>query len=889
MALSASDRLGPYEILALIGAGGMGEVYRARDTKLKRDVAIKVLPEAFARDAERMARFQREAELLASLNHPNIAQIYGLADSNGARALVMELVPGRTLRGPLPLGTALKYAVQIASALEAAHEKGIIHRDLKPANIMVTPAGAVKVLDFGLAAQSREINATSPEDSPTVTISAPPTQAGVIHGTARYMSPEQAEGKAVDKRSDVWSFGVVLYEMLTGARCFDGKTPAHAVIHVLEQEPDWRKLPASTPSALRELLERCLRKDPTQRPRDIGDLRLQIRDLVERPAVQAGAPEATPGSVTKLWPAIASLLALVVLGLGYFVFRPRSAPPAKITRFEIPPVPNANLTNILTLSPDGQKLAFVANVSGVNQIWVRSMDSTVPRPLAGTELVVGIPFWSADSRYVVFSVQGKLEKIEASGGPAQVLCAIPGALGGGWTRDDQIVFSTNNRSGLLRVSAAGGEPAPVTALSGQEALHVSPSPLRDGHHFVYLRLTDPANGGVYLGSLDAKPGEQASKKLLSDTSLVEYVASSDSNGSGYLLFTRSGTLMAQPFDENHLETVGQALPVAERVASNIALGNGFSASNGALVYRAGGPLGEQQLTWFDRQGKSLGAVVDPFIINAASAPALSPDGKRIAYARSETSGNAQIWLFELARGINSPFTVGSGDNRNPIWSPDGSRIAFFSRREGTGGIYLKSSNLGGGDELLYKATKDAPVGPPISWSRDGRFITYGTGGIGVWMLPVNGPGERKPMQLVGPEFNQRAARFSPDEKFFSYISLKSGRDEVYARAFDSSGGPAAKASGREWPVSKDGGDGAHWRGDGKEIFYMAPDRTIMAVDVKTNPEPFGTPKPLFKTNARVPYWEVSPNGQRFLIPVQVGANSPGPYTVVLNWQAAVKK
>jgi len=523
------------------------------------------------------------------------------------------------------------------------------------------------------------------------------------------------------------------------------------------------------------------------------------------------------------------------------------------------------------------------------------MDGALPRPLDGTQGVAGTPFWSFDSHYIVFAAQGKLQKIDASGGPVQTLCALPAGFGGGfWTRDDQIVFGTaiNNGRGLQRVSAFGGEPTPVTSLAAQETGHLYPSLLPDGRHFVYLRTMIAGNAGIYLGSLDAKPNEQASKKLLSDPSPVVYVPPIDSSGNGYMLFVRSGTLMAQPFDEKRLEMAGQTAAIAERV-SNILGGAGFSASpSGALVYHAGGPLGGQQLTWFDRQGKNLSTLAEPFVLQAASAPALSLDGRRVAYARNDPSGGTNIWLIDLGRdNISTPFTVGTGNNTNPIWSPEGSRIAFFSQRDGVNAIYAKSSNLVGAEELLYKEGKpsDPPARGPISWSHDGRFISYGGGASGVWVLPVDASAGRKPIQLVGQEFGQGAARFSPDGKFFTYISLKSGKYEVYVRAFDPSGS-APSTNGGEWIVSKDGGNGAHWRADGKEIFYMAPPGTIMAVEVKTTPtfEP-GTPKPLFKINAGSLYWEVSPDGQHFLVPLLMGANSAAPYTVVLNWQAELRK
>jgi predicted Ser/Thr protein kinase len=504
MPLSVGAKLGPYEILAPIGAGGMGEVYRARDTKLEREVAIKILPAALAQDPERLARFEREAKVLASLNHPNIAQIYGVED----RALVMELVPGEPLKGPLPLETAMNYAKQIADALEAAHEKGIVHRDLKPANIMVTPAGVVKLLDFGLAAVAQSSDSSDPAHSPTLTIS--PTRAGMILGTAAYMSPEQARGKPVDKRADIWAFGAVLYETLTGKRLFEGETVSDTLAAVLKTEPDLTQVPAK----VRRLLQLCLQKDPKQRLQAIGDWRLPLTD--EQPQVIA------PSRSRLVWilATVAAAFTVIAAALAFVHFREK--PPVKeMVRFEISAPANATLGRAFAVSPDGLKIAFAA--TGADRkpmLWVRSLDSEEARPLTGTEDAAD-PFWSPDSRFLAFQSGGKLKKIEATGGPAQTLCDAPTFTGGAWTSDNRILLGTLGP--LQVVSASGGTPTPLTVLdhSRNELAHETPAMLPDGHRFLYFRLSIPLeNGGVYVGSLDVKPEQQSAKRLLDATPAV---------------------------------------------------------------------------------------------------------------------------------------------------------------------------------------------------------------------------------------------------------------------------------------------------------------------------------------------------------------------------------
>ena len=914
MPIQSGTHLGPYEILGAIGAGGMGEVYRARDPKLGRDVAIKVLPEAFARDAERMARFQREAKVLASLDHPNIATIHGLEESEGTRALVMQLVEGPTLAdrikaGTIPVDEAVRIARQIADALEYAHERGIIHRDLKPANVKVSADDTVKVLDFGLA-KALEGDPSSIDISTSPTISRMATQQGVLLGTAAYMSPEQTKAKPVDRRADIWAFGCVLYEMLTGKVAFPGESVTDTLAGVIRAEPDWALLPATTPMRVRVLLHRCLQKDPRERLQAIGDARIALNEVL------SGAPDLAPVGgaepvAVPLWRralpwALLGVMTAFALALAFVHFRERPTA-GQVTRFEISEPDKTVLTPVLVISPDGRKVAFVApgtnRGAAVGAVWVRPLETLNARPLDGTEGAANLPFWSPDSRFIAFQAQGKLKKIEALGAPPLTLCDADSVYGGVWTRDDEIIFGSS--AGLRQVSASGGSPSPVTT-NGAAA---TPSLLPDGRHFVYLHGTGQGGGvGIYVGSLGMKPDEQSSKRLLADNSTVVYAPSSDP-AFGYLLFVRGiptpaslGTLMAQPFDARRLELVGEAVPIAEQVP-----GIGFSASDtNVLVYGTGFGSGSApgdvwgQLAWFDRSGKVLETFGDPAVYRTL---ALSPDGKRVAFERADSQnvGTRNIWLYEFARGVTTRFTFDSSWDLHPVWSPDGSRIVFGSARSGNGNwdLYQKTSNLAGEDELLYKSNN---YKAPSGWSPDGRFLLFFNfdAPSQIWLLPFGGGGDRKAIPLERSQFNQQFGRFSPDGRWIAYESDESGMWEIYVRPFDTSAATGSPAGGAvatgKWMVSKGGGRNPRWSHDGKELFYLSDlGGTMMAVPVNTSGVfQAGIPKPLFKVPAGVYLWDVSSDGKRFIMAAPSAANTsvppPSPkYTVVLNWTSLLKK
>jgi len=876
MLLRVGDRLGPYEILAPVGAGGMGEVYRARDNKLDREVAIKVLPQVFATDAGRMSRFEREARVLASLNHPNIAHIYGVEE----QALVMELVEGESPAGPLPLEEAWRTAVQIADALEYAHDKGVVHRDLKPANVKVTPEGVVKLLDFGLAKAFSEDHpdtvAGDPSISPTMTLGG--TVAGTILGTAAYMAPEQAKGKRVDKRADIWAWAVVLCELLTGERLFQGEDAADTLAQVLTKQPDLNKVPAE----VRKLLQRCLEKDPKKRLRDIGDAKYLWDDSAAAPS---RSTVAGPGFHLATF-VIAGVLLVALAVVSYFYFH-QASPPARTLRYTIE-LPENSTLHSFALSPDGHYLAIAMSVKGKRQLWLRPLDGLQAQPMPNTE-DARYPFWSPDNRYIGFFAQGKLRKIAVIGGPTQSLCDVADGRGGSWNRDDVIVFSPNGgtESLIQRVSASGGVPSDVTKARTR---HLFPVFLPDGRHFLYETAGTGERNGIYVASLD----EKEDRRILLDPSGVEFAPSIPGSRTGHLLFLRENNLMAQPFDAGTLRTTGEVFPVADGVA--LANANNFApvtaSENGVLLYWAGGSGATgagQQIVWYDRAGKLLGTLTSPGIVQN---PAISPDEKTFAFAREGSGSGIDIWLRDLTRGTDRRFTSDPSQNVSPIWSPQGDRIVFDSDRAGhPRDLYQKKISGAGQEEVLLSTSFPKFV---YQWSRDGRFIVYGEGGSRnqVWVLPMGDSGQPKPMQFSHTEFNEVHGQLSPDNRWMAYASDVSGQREVYARSF-----PAAD---HELRISTAGGEQPRWRGDGKELFYIAADRKIYAVELKAsagqNPTlEASAPVLLFDphfTGGATNYfnYDVTADGKRFLaaaIPTTDSAPTTSPpVTVVVNWRVS---
>jgi Tol biopolymer transport system component len=872
----------------------MGEVYRARDTRLNRDVAIKVLPDAFVTDRERVARFEREAQLVAALNHPNIAAIYGLEKSGEIQFLVLELVDGESLAhriasSPgLSIDEAVAIARQLVDALEAAHEKGIVHRDLKPANIMLTSDHRVKVLDFGLAKFDTGASGSDFSNSPTLSFAA--TQAGVILGTAAYMSPEQAKGRNADKRSDVWAFGCVLYEMLTGRRAFEGEDLSDTLASVIKSEPDWAALPAGVPVHVRTILKGCLAKDRRVRIPDLAVVRYMLDGIVAAPAPPAETHgRARPGRSLRVWQTATALLVLAtVVGIPA-TYLLRSTTLAVTRFFVLPPdkhtfAAGGRSGTAVVISPDGRRLAFTArDAAGRNLLWIRAIDSLTAQPLAGTD-GAAFPFWSPDSRFIGYFSNSRLLKIDATGGPPQTVCTCNGR-GATWSRDGVIVLN-NGQGPLQRVSSAGGEPSPFTRLVAGQQAHGFPSFLPDGRHVLYYASATSAQAmaGVYVASLDT--GE--TKRLLDASSGGLYAASA-----GYLLFVRDGTLLAQSFDAKTLTLSGEPLPVAERVESTVFPGvMAFSVSEtGALAYGVGsGTAAGLQMVWVDRQGKAVETVGSEGNYRGLD---LAPDGKRIAAHRHDGQGG-DVWISDLSRGTTPRFTFDpSQENASPIWSPDGRSIVFSAVRNGKWSLYQKPSNGAGTEERLVES--DVQI-LPTGWAPDGKSLVYGAidpkTRSDVWQLPLSG--DHKAVPLLRTPFNESHAQISPDSRWFAYYSDESGLNEVYVRPFPSGAG--------KWQISTSGGQFPRWRSDGHELFYMSQVSygKLMAVDVRSTGATFeaGTPKALFDSGylnlAHSGFYHtyaVSPDGQRFLIPRPPAGSADtdsSPIVVVLNWAAQLK-
>jgi len=880
MLLSTGTKLGPYEITGAIGAGGMGEVYQAHDTKLGRDVAIKILPEAFAHDPERLSRFQREAKMLASLNHPNIATIHGLEQSNGTNYLVMELVSGETLServkrdGAVPIEEALAICKQIAEALEAAHEKGIIHRDLKPANVKVTPEGKVKVLDFGLAkAFAGDTASSNPSESPTLSVAA--TMKGVILGTAAYMSPEQARGKAVDKRTDIWAFGCVFYELLTGKQAFQGETVTEILAAVLKGEPEWQALHTNTPIKIRDLLRRCLQKDVNKRCRDAGDVRIEIEEALAVPATaEATAPTKgirALGRRALILSLGALLLGAAIAGLAIWNLKPAPpSPPRPVTRTVITLPPGDQLAGLdspaMALSPDGSQLAYVARRGGRQQIYLRALDNLEARPIAGTEGAIG-PFFSPDGQWLGFFAAGKLKKISVSGGAALNLGDAPNPQGASWGSQSMIAFAATNVSVLQLVSDAGGTPQPLTRLEKGDGLDFWPEFL-PGSKAVLFAAGNLASTTVAVYSI----GNGQRRDLIPGATHPQYALS------GQLVYAQQGTLMAVPFDPQRLTVTGAAVPVVEGVLESSALTApqyGISSA-GSLVYIPG-VQGSRRLLWVGRNGAEQPLTVPA---HAYDSPRISPDGRKIA-----VSIDGQIWLYDLSRDTLTRLTFAGNTNNRPVWTPDGKRVAFYSNKEGQLNLFWQLADGSGGLERLI-ASENLNV--PLSFSPDGQLLAFNdlnpTTQTDIWVLRLN---DRKAQPFLRTPFTEGAARFSPDGHWLAYISDESGRFEVYVQPYPGPGG--------KWQISTEGGGEPVWNPNGRELFYRSGNK-MMAAEVTTQPSfAVGKPRVLFMGEyvlASVPVanYDVSPDGQRFLmVKPSEQAASLSQIVVVQNWFEELKQ
>jgi Tol biopolymer transport system component len=881
--ISPNTVIGQYSVVSKIGEGGMGEVYRARDTTLGRDVAIKVLPAAFSADSERLRRFEQEAQAAGALNHPNILVIFHIGTHDGAPYIVSELLEGETLRermagAALPQRKAIDYALQTAHGLAAAHEKGIIHRDLKPENLFVTKDGRVKILDFGLAKLTGSGDgAQSQTEVPTRRVDTDP---GMIMGTIGYMSPEQLRGRPADHRSDIFSFGAVLYEMLSGKRAFRGESTADTMSAILREDPpDLSETNKTINPALERVVHHCLEKNPEERFHSASDLAFAIEAVSGSATVSGSAATvlaALPAAKRKrrelfAWTA-AGLFLIAAIALAFLYFR---RPPAdeRPMRFVIAMPEKATDIQVPVISPDGRTVAFVASFEGKRFIYARPLDSLTAQRLAGTD-DASFPFWSPDSRYLAFFADSKLKKVEATGGSPQTICDVRSPGSGSWNREGVILFGQENAP-IQRVSASGGNATPVLKLdeARKETGHYSPTFLPDGRHFLYESwITAAEDSAIFVASLDGTDR----KLLLKNDSNAIYAAP------GFLLFARETTLMAQPFDAARLQLSGEPFPIAEQVSFNGQYSySNFSISETGTMVFCSGSISQRQLVWFDRQGKSLGPVGPPGEYNDI---VLSPDEKRVATQRI-VSTNSDIWLVDLARGLPSRFTFDAATEDDPVWSPDGSTIVFSSTRNGRFDLYRKVSSGAGNEELL---SKSETYKEGTDWSVDGRFVLLdqggSNGGTDIWILPLFGDG--KPYSLLQTPFSEYQGHFAPDGKWFAYTSNESGRSEVYVQSFPLSGG--------KWQVSTGGGAQPHWRRDGKELFYIAPDRKLMAVDVKIAAT-FETsaPKTLFQTQV-VRYeapnrYLVTGDGQRFLVNSPVEEVSQTPITVVLNWTAGLKK
>ena len=883
MSFSSGARLGAYQILDKLGQGGMGEVYRARDTKLNRDVALKVLPDLFARDPDRLGRFTREAQVLASLNHPNIAAIYGIEGD----ALVMEFVSGEDLsamiaRGPMPLADVLPIVKQIADALEAAHEQGIVHRDLKPANIKVKADGTVKVLDFGLAKALGPEGGSAPDlmNSPTLTAHA--TQMGMVIGTAAYMAPEQARGRPVDRRADIWAFGVVLYEMLTGRRAFDGDDVSITLANVLKEDPRWHELPGDLPTAVSRLLRRCLEKEPKRRLSAIGDARLELDEPEPTSAgiVPPPSPRRAVSMLSRLWPAVVGIVITAAAAAFLWPSTPSSTS-AGVARVSILPPSGETVypdSSGVAVSPDGTMVAFVVGLvaRSENELWVRSLETMSARRLEDTQ-GAALPFWSPDGRRIGFFANSKLKVVTVSGGRVETLADAPSGRGAAWNRSNVILFAPDAGGPLFRVSASGGTPEPVTTLDAarKEYGHRFAVFLPDGERFLYASL--PGKNGkfdIFASSLSNK-----SRTLVGSLEAAPVFAEP-----GWLLYARQGVLAALPFDSDALKITGDPVVLEDEPSSildpQLSWTAGWSVSvsaSGSMGYYSA-PSTNTIATWYDANGTPSGTLNLP--PGHYESITISPDGTRGVAVLSTSPSESTLWLVDLARGGATPLSSGRGRNDTPAWSPDGTRVVWAADRDGAQNLFVKSVDEVAPERLLFQS--DVPFKNPADWSPDGQWIVMTQldpdTAQNVWLLDASGT--KPPTAIARGPVRDNGGPVSPDGRWIAYVSEDSGRFEVYVQSFP--------APGRKVQVSEGSAARAWWTRDGRQLVLLGGDfRTLSRVDLTPGATlGVGTAKAFARLPADLVWVDAMPDRQRFLAiaPERTGT---GAVTVVQNWRAAL--
>lgn len=876
MALTSGTKLGPYEIQSPLGAGGMGEVYRARDTRLDRTVAVKILSAHLSSNADAKQRFEREARAISSLNHPNICTLHDVGHQDGADFLVMEYLEGETLadrlsKGPLPPEQVLRYGIEICDGLEKAHKHGVIHRDLKPGNVMLTKSGA-KLMDFGLAKATAD--EPPPSSSLTMNLSGPSagqplTVRGTVLGTFQYMAPEQLEGNEADARSDIFALGAVLYEMASGRRAFTGNTQASIVASILASDPQpISAVQPMSPPALDRVVKTCMAKEPDERWQTAHDVKLQLQWIAEAGS-QAGIPApvaARRKTSQRLAWIVAAVAAAAAIALAVaFVLR-APAPVHTLRASILPPDKHSFDPLSIALSPDGRKLAFVASAAGGSpQLWVRPLDSTAAQPLAGTEDAVS-PFWSPDSRNLGFFAQGKLRIIDASGGAVQTLAAAPSPRGGAWGPDGTILFTPDSTSPLFRIPAAGGTPS--RAVGDEKVAAGNGSPrwptfLPDGKHFIFFQFAGGSQEGgkIYLGAVDS----QQTTELVDSDYRAHYA-------NGHLVFVHGGNLMAQSFDERNLKLKGVPVPIAEQVRTETRGGAAFSLSSDGKLIFAGGQAATLDLAWYDRSGKKG----DPIDSGTFQDAHISPDGKKISAARADAGGHLEIYVYDLVRGTKSQFSFSQSRDDDPVWSPDGNTIVFDSARNGKIDLYTRPANGARQEELLYHDDIDKYPG---SWSSDGKFVAYETisnGHFDIWVMPMIG--EHKPYPFVQEKFNARFPTFSPDGKWMAYTSFESGHGQVYVVAFPKPAGKFLVGDGLE----------AVWSRKGKEILYVDDHSRIASVEVAAHGDSLELGKPQVLFPAQPTMFEASADGNRLLL-MQAPVENSSSLTLVVNWPQELKK